>query len=149
MIYPDSNTYIILEFKIINHRLENGEPIENSLLAFSERAGLDDIENFTDVFITCKRTGGDLVEVIRKTSNTISNKIETKQEIAVLIAQKKLEANILSIAPFIIIALISISSPDYMQPLYQPGIGPVIMTVSLIILSTSYLIAKKIMDIKV
>lgn len=149
LIYPDSNTYIILEFKIINHRLENGEPIENSLLAFSERAGLDDIENFTDVFITCKRTGGDLVEVIRKTSNTISNKIETKQEIAVLIAQKKLEANILSIAPFIIIALISISSPDYMQPLYQPGIGPVIMTVSLIILSTSYLIAKKIMDIKV
>lgn len=149
LIYPDSKTFIIKEFIIINNRFENGEPIENALLDFSKRAGIEDITNFTDVFVTCKRTGGDLVEVIRKTSNTIGKKIEIQQEIAVLVAQKKLEAKILSIAPFCIIALISFSSPDYMQPLYEPGIGPIIMTFALIILIFSYLISKKIMNIKV
>jgi len=101
------------------------------------------------VFSTCKRTGGDLVEVIRRTSNIISNKIETQQEIAVLISQKKLEAKILSIAPFAIVALISFSSKDYMEPLYQFGIGTVVMTISLIILVISYLLTKWIMNIKV
>lgn len=149
MLYPDPNTYIIKEFEIINRRFENGEPIENAIYDFSRRANIEDIYNFADVFITCKRTGGDLVEVIRRTSNIISSKIETQQGIAVLIAQKKMEAKILSIAPFVIVALISYSSKDYMEPLYQFGVGSIIMTVSLIILVISYLLSKWIMDIRV
>ncbi|MGD9677847.1 MAG: type II secretion system F family protein [Vulcanibacillus sp.] len=149
MLYPNPDTYIIREFEIINRRFENGEPIENAIYDFSRRADIEDIYNFADVFITCKRTGGDLIEVIRRTSNIISNKIETQQEISVLISQKKLEAQILSIAPFVIVATISFSSKDYMEPLYQFGIGSIIMTISLIILIFSYLISKWIMNIKV
>lgn len=149
ILYPNSNTYIIKEFEIINRRFENGEPIENAIQDFSRRADVEDIYNFADVFVTCKRTGGDLVEVIRRTSNIISNKIETQQEVTVLISQKKLEAKILSIAPFVIVALITFSSEDYMEPLYRFGIGTVVMTISLIILVISYLLSKWIMNIKV
>ncbi len=149
ILYPNPNTYIIKEFEIISRRFENGEPIENAIQDFSRRADVEDINNFADVFITCKRTGGDLVEVIRRTSNIISNKIETQQEVTVLISQKKLEARILSIAPFAIVALISFSSKDYMEPLYQFGIGTVVMTISLVILVISYLLSRWIMNIKV
>jgi tight adherence protein B len=150
IIYPDPNAYIIKEFDLITIKIENGETIESALSDFSERAKLKDISNFTDVFITCKRTGGDLVEVIRKTSNIISDKLEIKQEISIMIAQKKFEAKILSFAPLVIVAVLSYTSPDYMAPLYQSARGgPVIMTVGLLLLALSYWMTKRIMDIKV
>ncbi|OEF99076.1 pilus assembly protein TadB [Vulcanibacillus modesticaldus] len=149
MLYPDPNTYIIREFEIINQRVQNGQAIEKAVGDFSNRADIEDITNFADVFITTKRTGGNLVEVIRRTSNIIGDKLEIQQQISILIAQKKLEAQILSIAPFLIVGLISYSSPDYMAPLYQLGLGIVIMTISLILLAFSYWLSNKIMNIKV
>lgn len=149
LLYPNPNTYIIQELDIINRRIENGEPIEKALSDFSVRTNIEDIANFTDVFVTCKRTGGDLVEVIRRSSTIIGEKIDIQQEINVLIAQKKFEAKILSVSPFFMIAIVSFSSPDYMQPLYELGIGPVVMTISLGLLALSYWLIKWIMDIKV
>lgn len=149
LLYPNPNTYIIQELEIINRRIENGEPIEKALNDFSVRTSIEDIANFSDVFVTCKRTGGDLVEVIRRSSTIIGEKIDIQQEISVLIAQKKFEAQILSVSPIFMIAIVSFSSPDYMQPLYELGIGPVVMTISLGLLALSYWLIKWIMDIKV
>lgn len=149
LIYPNPHTYINRELDLINRRIENGMPIEKAIRDFSNRADCEDITSFADVFITCKRTGGDLIEVIRITSAIIGDKLETQQEISVLIAQKQFEAKILSIAPFILVAFISSSSPDYMEPLYHSGMGKAIMTISLIILIFSYWLSKWFMKIRV
>lgn len=150
LLYPDPNTHIIKEFELINRRLENRETIEYALMDFSERAGVDDITSFTDVFVTCKRTGGDLVEVIRRTSTLISQKLEVEQEISVMISQKKFESNAISMAPIIIVAILSNSASDYMLPLYRwSDLGPIVMTICLLIIGFSFWISQKIMNIKV
>lgn len=149
LLYPDPNTFIIREFEWIIRKIENGEAIETALSDFGLRSDIEDIMNFADVFQVSKRSGGDLAEIMRRTVNIISEKLEIQQEISVLIAQKKLEAKILSIAPFIMVALIRFSSPDYMEPLYGMGIGPVIMTIALLLLFFSYWLTERIMKIKV
>lgn len=149
LLYPDSRTYMIVEMERLNNKISNGETIEKALQEFSRRADLEDVHNFVDVFTTCKRAGGNLVEVIRRTANMIGEKIEMKQEISVLIAQKKFESTILSFSPLLVIATLSFSSPDYMEPLYTGIIGPVIMTVCLALLICCYALSKKIMNIKV
>ncbi len=150
LLYPDPDTHIIKEFELINRRLENRETIEYALTDFSQRAGVDDITSFTDVFVTCKRTGGDLVEVIRRTSTLISQKLEVEQEISVMISQKKFESNAISMAPIIIVAILSYSASDYMTPLYRwSDLGPIVMTICLLIIGFSFWISQKIMDIKV
>jgi tight adherence protein B len=148
LMYPDQRTAIRSEFEIIVRRIDNGETIEQALQDLALRSHVEEIVQFTDVFRTCKRTGGDLVEVIRRTSSIIGDKLETKQEISVLLAQKKFESNILLFAPMCVLALLTYMSPDYMQPLYEWGIGPVIMTVSLLLLCFAYWLSKRIMDIK-
>ncbi|MDT2238415.1 type II secretion system F family protein [Paenibacillus larvae] len=90
LLYPDPSAMIVQEFGVMVRRLDNGEPIEACILGFAERAGLEDITNFADVFITCKRTGGNLIEVIRRTSHLISEKLQIVQEISVMVAQKNL-----------------------------------------------------------
>ncbi|WP_193726547.1 type II secretion system F family protein [Paenibacillus guangzhouensis] len=148
LLYPDVNTDLIREFRIIRSRLENGEPIEQALLDLSQRAGIEDITNFAEVFAACKRTGGDLVEVVRRTSNLIGEKMDVKQEIAVMVAQKKFESKIIMIAPVGFLAFLNMSSPDYMQPMYQ-GIGLVVSTIVLIGLTACSAWILKIMDIRV
>ncbi|MFD2046163.1 type II secretion system F family protein [Ornithinibacillus salinisoli] len=150
LLYPDPNTYIIREFEIINRRIENGETVENAIRDFSVRSDIEDIINFANVFITCKRTGGNLVEVIRRTSDIIGEKIDIQQEVSVMIAQKKFESRILSVAPLGMILLLKYSAGDYLAPMYEwSSSGPIIMTVCLAILVFAFWLSQKIMNIKV
>lgn len=148
VLYPDPACYIVVEFQIMLRRLDNGEPIEAGMLDFASRSGLEDISSFADVFITCKRTGGNLVEVMKRTSGIISDKLEIKQDISVMVAQKRFESRVLLVSPLIIVAVLSFSSPEYMNPLYQ-GIGYGIMTACLFILISCAWLTHKIMNIKV
>lgn len=150
LLYPDPNTYIIREFEIINRRIENGETIENAILNFSIRSDLEDVQNFANVFITCKRTGGNLVEVIRRTSDIISEKIDIQQEVSVMVSSKRFESKIMTIAPIAMILLLKTSAPDYLAPMYSwDTAGPIIMTICLVILVFGYWLGQRIMDIKV
>lgn len=147
--YMNPKTYILQEFERIHHKIMNGESAEQALQEFSERAGLDEVTEFTDVFVICKRTGGNLVEVVRKTAQIIGDKMETQQEIAVMLAQKKFESKVLGAAPIAIVALLSFSSPDYMAPLYGQASGAAMMTVFLLLLAACLWLTNKIMDIRV
>jgi tight adherence protein B len=150
LLYPDPNTYIIRELELINRRIANGDNIVNAIKDFSDRADSDDITNFSDVFITSTSTGGDLVEIISRTSTIISEKLEVQQEIQILVSGKKLESNVLILAPLGIIAFMSFAGNGYMDPLYEfPGAGPVIMTVCIAVLGFVYWVLQKIMDIRV
>lgn len=146
MLYPDGSTDMIRELERLNRRTDNGEPIEKSLLDFGRRSGIEDLLQFAEAFAACKRTGGDLVEVMRRTANLIGEKMEIEQDIAVMVAQKRFEANALGLIPFVIVGFLAFSSPDYMKPLYE-GAGHLVMTVSLALLGASQWLARKIMSI--
>lgn len=146
LLYPDGKIDMIRELERINRRTENGEPIERSLLDFGARSGIEDIRQFAESFAACKRTGGDLAEVMRRTANLIGEKMEIEQDISVLLAQKRFEARALGWIPFGIVAFLAYGSPDYMAPLYS-GAGHLIMTTALALLGFSQWLAHRIMNI--
>ncbi len=148
MLFPDENTPIVKELQLINRKLRNGQPLEIALKDFSEKTKQEDIQDFTEVFNACKRTGGNISEVIRKTSQVIGEKVDIQQEISVLIAQKKFESQVLTAAPLAFIAFLKLSSPEYVAPLYVGG-GRVIMFISLVVLVGCYYMTQKMMNIKV
>lgn len=149
IMYPDDSTDIMRELEYIVRGVEMNETVEDMLEQFSERAHIEDIENFTDIFRTCKRTGGDLVQVIKSTSQTIGDKIEIKQEIETLISGKKFEFRILMIMPIALIVILSITTYDYMQPVFETFMGHAVMTVAIAVFGAAYFIGQKIMDINV
>jgi tight adherence protein B len=124
LIYPDPHTYIIREFEYITRRIEMNETIEDVLGDFAARAHIEDIDNFVDVFIISKRSGGNIVEVIKNTSTIIGDKLSIKQEIDTLLAERKLEQKVLNVMPIAMVMLLSWSTGDYM-PLFlkAPRVG--------------------------
>ena len=140
---------IVKEFEGIVIKLDMNRTVEDALNDLAERCGLDDIKNFAEVFITAKRTGGDIIKIIRGTGNTISDKIEVKREIITLITGKKLEADIMSLIPVGIILYLRVFSSGFLSPLYHNPFGFLFMSAILILYFGVYQLTKKIMSIEV
>lgn len=149
ILYPDPNTFIRKEINHIVRKIEMNQPIESVLNEFADRTHIEDIQNFADVFQICKRTGGNLIQVIKNTSDIINDKISIKQEIQTLISQRKFEQKVLNVLPLCMIFLISSTAPDFMSKMYTTVNGRIAMTVALGLFVAGYFISKKITDIEV
>lgn len=149
VIYPDPETDILVELGLIFRGLGMNNTIEDMFGQFAERAHLEDIDNFVDIFVTCKRTGGDLIEVMRSTSNTIGDKIEVKQEIETMISGKKYEFNFLMILPVIMVLFLTLTSGDYMAPVFTTIVGRIAMTAAIAVFALAYVVGSKIMKINI
>lgn len=147
MLYPHTNVELIAELAIINQRIRNGETIEQSLHKLAERANIEELTQFVDALQTCKRSGGDLLSVMRRTASMLSDQISIDNEIQVLLAQKKLEGRIMMAAPFALIQFLHTMSPDYMSAL-NSGIGYVLLTLVLLLLLVLFWIMDKLTTIR-
>lgn len=149
IIYTNPKTPIMVETTYIVRKVEMNEPVEQAILEFAERSHIDDIENFADIIKVCKRTGGNLADVIRSTSNVIGEKIETKREIETTITGKKFESRIMSVMPIFMVAILSATSKEFMAPVFNTVVGAVVMTIAIVMFVIAFLISEKIVDINV
>lgn len=149
VIYPDPQTDILVELEYILRGISMNETIETMFSQFAERAHLEDIDNFVDIFVTCKRTGGDLMEVMRSTSNTIGEKIEIKQEIETTLSGKKYEFQFMMVLPVIMVLFLTVTSGEYMEPVFTTIAGRMAMTAAIAIFAAAYLVGSKVMKINV
>ena len=143
------NAPICRELEIIQNQLSLGIPLETAFDDFAKRSQSEDIETFAAVFEIAKRTGGDLVEILQKTSSDIASKIDTRNEISVVIRSKRLEQNIMALMPPFIILYIDLSAGSILAPLYETLLGRVVMTICLGVYIAAYFLSRRIMKIEV
>jgi len=148
LIY-DKNDPILIELNVINKRLGQGREREQEVLFdFADRSADPEIAGFVDVYFTCLTTGADQVSAVARASELIMEKLEMKKELKTLTAQKKLEGKILALLPPVILAFLSLTSPDYISLLYDTAGGLFIMTISLILIGIAFHWSNKITDIR-
>lgn len=145
----DEDTEIVKEFQGISQQIRLNQNVEDLLMEFGSRSEVEDIISFAEVVMTAKRTGGDLIKIIKTTSNNISDKIDIQREITTLIAAKKMEGYIMCVIPFGIIVYLNLSMPDFLTPMYETWIGRIVMTIALVFYLLAILLLQKIVNIKV
>lgn len=148
LIYEEKED-IIQELSYICGQLALNRRVEDLLLEFAKRSQLEDIMNFTDVFIMAKRSGGNLLAILNRTAKNIGDKIEIKREIQTMIAGKKMEAKIMTLIPAGIIAYMRIFSPGFMDSLYHNLMGVFIMTAALILYGAGFYMSERIVNIEI
>lgn len=115
----------------------------------AERVPSEDVKSFVTVFVTAKKSGGDMIGIIRNTTSQIGDKIEVKREIDTLLAAKKYEFQIMSMVPYGIIAYMSLSFSDFMEELYGNVTGIGVMTLCLGIYVGAYYLGVRFLRIDV
>ena len=100
MLMYQKEDLIIREFEYLTTQAGLHVPVEKLMLELGERSGIEDIRMFSEILMTAKKTGGNLVKIMKRTADNISEKIETKREIETVIAGKKMEARCMNVIPF-------------------------------------------------
>lgn len=142
-------SYIEQELLHMIRGIEMNESVEILLLDFGERSGNADIADFSQVVAVAKRSGGNLVKIIKKTAEQIGEKIEVENEIDTMITAKRLEQRIMSIMPFGIILYLRFANQGYLDILYESLTGRIVMLVCLVLVCVAVIWSKKIVDIEV
>lgn len=137
------------ELYYLTRELRNNCNLEDILSDFAARCQVADIRDFTEVFQIAKKSGGNLVGILKNTADIISDKIEVKREIATITSAKRLEQKIMDIVPFAIILYIDVSSPGFFDGMYHNLVGFVIMSVLLGVYIAAYFMAEKIIRIEI
>lgn len=120
---------IIREFRYMVRQLDVNFTIEKVLQEFSERTKEEDVQTFVTIFVMAKRSGGDMIGIIRNTVQQMSEKADIRREIGTIIASKKLEFKVMSAIPFGMIGYMKFSFSEFMGILYGNVAGVVIMTI--------------------
>lgn len=142
-------SFIADELKVIIMGIKLNENAEKLLLDFGERSGIQDISDFSQIITVAKRTGGNMIKIMKRTSDNISRKLEVENEIDTLITAKKYEQQIMTVMPFLIICYLRIANDGYIDILYQGAGGRIIMTVCLAACAVSFIWGRKIVNIGV
>lgn len=148
MVYPKEEV-ISKELAVMTRKLRLSMSMEQVFDEFARRVDMEDVRNFSVVFTAVKKSGGDMIAIIRNTVDQISGKIEVKREIETLLVAKKYEYKVMSIIPYVIIAYMRLSFPEFMSYLYGNILGIGVMSVCLGIYAGAYVLGAKMVDIEV
>ena len=137
------------ETKILIIKLRLNITIENAIENFAIRSGIEDIKLFSEIISIAKRSGGDLIKIVKNAANSISRKIETEREIKVIINSKKYEQMIMNIIPICIIVYVRLTSPNMMSIMYNSITGRIVMSVCLMIYVFAFFLGYKISKVEI
>ena len=148
MYGSDEPIMVELRYMRINI-VENKESDKQLLKDFAFRSKIEDIDNFVQVYITCRNMGGDLEKIIGHTTEILTDKMSIDREIKDITAQKKTEGRIISVMPAIMLFMMNIFSYSYIAPLYETLGGRIIMTGALAAMAFGIYLMEKISDIEI
>ena len=136
------------ELALIRKGLTNRVALEQMLLDFGRRSGIEEIRDFTEVFATARHLGGNLKEMIQRTADLTGQRMETQRDIATMLASRKYEQKVMMLIPFLLYGYMQVSSKGFFDGLYHNPAGIAIMTVCFGLYLASCVLAEKIMDIR-
>lgn len=148
-LYMSDDGIMLRELNSIVVRLQMQAPAADLLADLAQRSGNEDIQSFATVLANGAAKGIDQVELIQKTVRVITEKLEIKQEITTKITAVRSEQRIMLVMPVVLMLLINLMAPDYMQSLYESPLGYLIVTIAVAMILGAAIVANRIIDIQV
>ncbi len=140
---------IVQEFAFMVQQIRTNRSVERVLEDFARRSGLEDVQNFAEVFSVAKRSSGDLGCIMRHTAEIIRDKMQVREEILTMTASRQFEQKIMNLIPFFIVFYVESASPGFFGQMYGSSLGRVLMSGCLAVYLISYILAKRILEIEV
>ena len=142
-------SFIYRDVEKMCRQIELSAQTEEVMKTWGEQRKEEELTLFLQVFLFGRRTGGDLCVIIAKTTNSISRRIETAQEIRTILASRRYEQGIMSAMPLFIILYLNLTNGSYLDVLYGNIKGAVFMSICLVVYAVAVLLGIKLLRIEV
>lgn len=140
---------LVKELLYMERQMQVGVPLEKLFMDLGKRSDVEDIQNFGEIFLISRKSGGNLSAIMEKMARVLGEKIRVQREIEVCISGKRMEQMIMSLMPGAMILYMQLTSQGFMDVLYHNVAGIVVMTVCLGIYCLSFWMGRKIVRISV
>lgn len=148
LLQYDEDAYVVKETQNIIVGIDNNIPVEDLLIDFGNRSGIDDITNFGYVFQTVYRKGGNIKDTILSCHDLLREKIEIELTISTKIASAKNEQNIMLIMPVALVAMLKMMGSDFAENFASPT-GIISTTIAVILFIVAFFVGRRLSDIEV
>lgn len=123
LIASETAPPISTEFRTTFEEQNLGLPLRDSLLNLAERMPLVDVRLFVTALLIQKETGGNLAEILDELARVIRERFQIYREVNIKTAQGRMTAMILIAMPVIMMIILSVLNPSYIDVLFNDPTG--------------------------
>jgi len=140
------------EFRRVVQEMQLGIPMERALDNLLRRIPSDDLDLCITAINVQREVGGNLAEILDTISYTIRERVRIKGEIRTLTAQQKYSGKFLALLPLIVVAILYLLNPTYMNEFFAPASQPcgyIALGVTGLLITSGYFAMNKLADIEI
>jgi len=135
------------EFARVFQEQNFGIKLEDALRNMAERVGLLDVRMFVTAVLIQRQTGGDLAEVLDKSSEVIRDRIKIAGQVKALTAEGRMSGWVLTALPVLVTVLAYRLNPDYMGELFW-GDARFLLNIGIGLHLTGFVLIQKCIKVK-
>src|ERR1017187_5180120 len=137
------------EFRALFNEQNLGASLERSFASFSKRVPIPDVRFFCSAVILERQTGGNLSEILNRLSHIIRERFRLKGQVKAVSAHGRLTATILTLLPIATLGGLIVTSPEYLQPMFENPLGKKIIAAGVVAQVLGNFFIRKIIKIRV
>ena len=137
------------EFRALSKEQTLGLPIREAMMNLVDRMPIDDMRFLATAILLQKESGGNLAQILDKTTAVIRERARLRGQLRIYTAQGRITGWILCAAPFLMFGLISVMNHNYEKTLFSTPLGIKMVYGGLVLMVLGVLAIRKIIDVKV
>ena len=149
MIAEQSPEPLASEFVQVFKQQRLGLHFREALMQMGSRIPSKDLQFLITAILVQKETGGDLTEILDRTTHVIRDRIRIQGEVRTHTAQGRMTGWILGLLPVIMLVLLNIASPGYSSVLFHDPTGQKLLYAGGVLIVLGGLVIRKIVDVQV
>lgn len=130
-------------FLLAHNRLNMGSSVSESLEVFESVREIPELKFIAVAFSVHHVTGGPIADVLDCARESVLSELELARTLRIQTAQAKMSASIVTILPFVLLALFSFMSPGFLNPFFSSFVGISILVLALCMQLTGVMLVRK------
>jgi tight adherence protein B len=136
------------EFRRAADEQSFGLPFREAMLNLSRRMPVPDLQFLVTAILVQKETGGNLAQILDKTSNVLRERIRVVGQLRIRTAQGRLTGAVLMGLPFVIFIGMNFLNPGYGRVLFDTSLGQKLVGAASILMVVGIMLIRKIVNVR-
>lgn len=130
-------------------RLELGESASSALAVFRENSAVSGLSFVSIALDVQHQAGGSIASVLESARSALRDELDLRRSLRVQTAQAKLSARVVTILPFVLIALFSLVSEGFLQPFFASPLGWMLLAIAFAMQLGGILLVRRMLAVEV
>lgn len=135
-------------FAQASHRLQMGGSTSDALASLAKDDAVPELAFVAVALDVQHQTGGSMRQVLDAVRDTVESELELARSLRVQTAQAKLSARVVSAMPFVLIALFSLVSEDFLSPFFSSAAGIALLAVAFSMQAAGVLAVRRMLKVE-